>query len=134
MTKKSDGYLAKFTFLLVEDYFGRLDSVEGCCKVDTMLLLIFAIDKDVVHEANYTWEAFDDLAHASLKVLWSTRYAKWHLVETKPTKGCDEGGQQVGPLGNGICQNPLLASSLLKILAPASCASMSYTFGSGWVS
>ena len=66
-----------------------------------MLLLVFAIYKDVIHEANYIWEAFKDLAHALLKVLWSTRYAKWHLVETKPTKGSDEGGQQAGTLGKG---------------------------------
>ena len=59
-----------------------------------MLLLVFAIDKDVIHETNYTGEAFKDLAHVSLKVLLSTRYAKWHLVEAKPTKGSNEGGQQ----------------------------------------
>ena len=48
-----------------------------------MLLLVFAIDKDVIHERNYTGEAFKDLVHVSLKVLLSTRYAKWHLVEAK---------------------------------------------------
>ena len=36
--------------------------------------------------------------------------------------------------GRGICQNPLLASSLLKTFAPASCAKTSSTFGSGCVS
>ena len=65
-----------------------------------MLLLVFAIDKDVIHETNYTGEAFKDLAYALLKVLLSTRYTKWHLVETKPTKGCDEGGQ-TGTLSKG---------------------------------
>ena len=34
----------------------------------------------------------------------------------------------------GICQNPLLASSLLKTFAPASCAKTLSTFGSGCVS
>ena len=97
---------------IIQLYFGRRISygnvakvltgrVDGCCKVDTMLLLIFPIDKDVIHETNYTGEAFENLAHASLKVLWSTQYAEWHLVETNPTKGCDEGGQQVGTLGKG---------------------------------
>ena len=66
-----------------------------------MLLLIFAIYKDVIHEVNYTWVAFKDLAHALLKVVWSTRYAKWYLVETKSTKGSDEGGQQAGTLSKG---------------------------------
>jgi len=101
VTKKSDGYLAKFALILVDGYFGRLDSVEGCCKGDAILILIFAIDKDVIHEANYTGEAFKNLTHASLKVLWSTPYAKWHLVEAKPTKGSDEGGQQAGTLSKG---------------------------------
>ena len=50
-------------------------------------ILIFAIDKDVIHKGNYTGEAFDDLTHASLKVLWSNRYTKWHLVETNRPKG-----------------------------------------------
>ena len=68
----------------------------GCCKADAILILIFAIDKDVIHGANYTGEAFKGLAHALLKVLCSTQYAKWHLVEAKPTKGSDEGGQQAG--------------------------------------
>ena len=35
---------------------------------------------------------------------------------------------------SGICQNPLLASNLLKTVAPASCARVSSTFGMGWVS
>jgi len=37
-------------------------------------------------------------------------------------------------LASSICQNPLLASSLLKSLAPESCASISSTFGRGWIS
>ena len=35
---------------------------------------------------------------------------------------------------SGICQNPLLASSLEKTFAPASWASVSSTFGIGWTS
>ena len=34
----------------------------------------------------------------------------------------------------GICQKPLLASNFEKTLAPASCASVSSTLGSGWTS
>ena len=37
-------------------------------------------------------------------------------------------------LVSGICQNPLLASGLLKIVAPESCARVSSTFGTGWTS
>ena len=42
-------------------------------------------------------------------------------------RGCD-------CLASGICQNPLLASSLLKTLAPVSCASVSSTLGKGYTS
>ncbi len=35
---------------------------------------------------------------------------------------------------SGICQNPLLASNLLKILAPAIWAKVSSTLGIGWIS
>ena len=35
---------------------------------------------------------------------------------------------------SGICQNPLLASNLLNTVAPASCASVSSTFGIGCTS
>ena len=35
---------------------------------------------------------------------------------------------------NGICQNPLFASSLLKSVAPANCARVSSTWGMGYVS
>ena len=41
-------------------------------------------------------------------------------------------GQDSGD--SGICQNPLLASSLLKMVAPASCASASSTLGIGCTS
>jgi len=34
----------------------------------------------------------------------------------------------------GICQNPLLASNLVKQVAPASWANVSSTLGSGWIS
>ena len=35
---------------------------------------------------------------------------------------------------SGICQNPQLAPSLLKTVAPDNCARVSSTFGSGWSS
>lgn len=59
-----------------------------------MLLLIFTIDKAVIHEAHNTGEAFKDVTHASLEMLQYTGYPKWHIVETEVTKGSNECGQQ----------------------------------------
>ena len=80
MTKESDRCLAKLTLLLVQGYLGRLDAIEGCFKTGTVLLLIFPVDEDVVHEAHDAREAFKDLAHPSLEVLWGTGYPEWHFV------------------------------------------------------
>ena len=51
---------------------------------------------------------------------------KWYLPKgvTKVVSGRDSGD-------NGICQNPLLASNLVKTVAPASCANASSTRGIG---
>ena len=54
---------------------------------------------------------------------------KWYLPTgvMKVVSGRDSGD-------NGICQNPLLASSLVKMVAPVSCASASSTLGIGCTS
>ena len=64
----------------------------------------------------------------------STRDTEWHLIKAIATEGSNEGGEESGSLGKWDLPEPLFASNLLKILAPASCARVSSTLGNGCTS
>ena len=86
-----------------------------------MLLLVVANDEDVIYMTQNTFLPHENLIHSPLEVLRGTQNAKGQLVETVAPEWGDEGGK--GPrllISRGICQNPQLASSLLKMVAPAS--------------
>ena len=56
------------------------------------------------------------------------------LLKLKRPKGVMKVVRRRESSATGICQNPLLASNLLKTLAPVSCAKVSSTLGKGCTS
>ena len=99
-----------------------------------MLLLVLAKDEDVIHMAKNTFLPCEDLVHSSLEVLRGARNAKGQPVEAVAPERGDEGGKDLDCPSRGICQNPQLASSLLKAVAPAIWARVSSTLGRGCTS
>ena len=94
------------------------------------------------------WSTFSSLSSCSSCVLqWTRTSSIIHMTPARLLKvsdirrwkcsGADEipkgiRWKQNRPKDRGICQNPELASSFVNTFAPASCASVWSTTGSGW--
>ena len=99
-----------------------------------MLLFVFAKYQDVVYLAEYSVQLVEDGAHQSLEVLRCACNSEWELLKQYFPTGVINVVRRREADERGICQNPLFASSLLNKRAPVSWASVSSTFGNGWMS
>ena len=100
-----------FTEVLKNWHFSMLRvipaSCRQCCVALSHLSCSFWLALNVIHLAYYPINIFKAFRHCRLENPWDRTYAKRKAVKTSVVSSFDSSSR-------GSCQNPLLASSLVK--------------------